>query len=153
MVKTDTLRKNGIDYDTEADKQEMKEDVIEDITPTLNLKQNITDNTLQTTNKTVPTAINEVNLKTNNNASDINTIEEKIPTQATASNQLADKEFVNSSINSITAFYITKNANGDQFSTKAELDAATVFYSGGEVRVPTRNDYCVVWLGIPIHSK
>lgn len=134
----------GKDYWNEQDKQEMKEDVIEDITPTLNLKQNITDNTLQTTNKTVPTAINEVNLKTSNNASDIDTIEEKIPTQATASNQLADKDFVNSSINSITAFYITKNANGDQFSTKAELDAATVFYSGGEVRVPTRNDYCVV---------
>ena len=75
---------------------------------------------------------------------DINTIKEKIPTQATNNNQLADKDFVNSSLNSITAFYITKNANGDQFNSKAELDDATEFYSGGEVRVPTRNDYCIV---------
>lgn len=76
--------------------------------------------------------------------SDINIINEKIPTQATNNNQLADKDFVNSSLNSITAFYITKNANGDQFNSKAELDSATEFYSGGEVRVPTRNDYCIV---------
>lgn len=67
-----------------------------------------------------------------------------IPSQASSTNQLADKDFVNSSINSVTAYYITKNASGDQFNTKAELDNATVFYSGGEVRVPTRNDYCVV---------
>lgn len=75
---------------------------------------------------------------------DINTIKEKIPTQATNNNQLADKDFVNSSLNSITAFYITKNANGDQFNDKSELDSATKFYSGGEVRIPTRNDYCIV---------
>lgn len=76
--------------------------------------------------------------------SDINIIKEKIPTQATNNNQLADKDFVNSSLNSITAFYITKNADGDQFNSKSELDNATEFYSGGEVRVPTRNDYCIV---------
>lgn len=75
---------------------------------------------------------------------DISTIEGKIPAQATSSNQLADKNFVNSSLNSITAFYITKDAQGTQFATKAELDATTTFYSGGEVRVPTRNDYCIV---------
>ena len=76
--------------------------------------------------------------------SDINTIKEKIPTQATNNNQLADKDFVNSSLNSITAFYITKNADGNQFNSKSELDSATEFYSGSEVRVPTRNDYCIV---------
>ena len=76
--------------------------------------------------------------------SDINTIKEKIPTQATNNNQLADKDFVNSSLNSITAFYITKNANGDQFNSKAELYSTTEFYSGGKIRIPTRNDYCIV---------
>lgn len=76
--------------------------------------------------------------------SDINTINEKIPTQATSNNKLADKDFVNSSLNSITAFYITKNADGDQFNSKAELDSTIEFYSGGEIRVPTRNDYCIV---------
>ena len=54
------------------------------------------------------------------------------------------KGFVNSSINALAAFYITKNANGDPFSTHAELVGATTFYSGGEVRVPTRNDYAIV---------
>lgn len=78
------------------------------------------------------------------NTTAINTINGKIPNEATAINQLADKDFVNSSINSVTAFYITRDAQGDQFATKAQLDATTVFYSGWVVRVPTRNDYCIV---------
>lgn len=78
------------------------------------------------------------------NASDISTINGKIPSEASTSNQLADKAFVGDSINSVTAYYITKNANGDQFATYAELAAATTFYSGGVVRVPTKNDYTIV---------
>ena len=54
------------------------------------------------------------------------------------------KGFVNSSINALAAFYITKDADGNPFSTHAELMGATTFYSGGEVRVPTRNDYAIV---------
>lgn len=75
---------------------------------------------------------------------DIEDIQDVIPNQATSDNQLADKAFVNSSLNSITAFYITKNVQKEQFATYAELAAATEFYSGGEPRVPTRNDYCIV---------
>ena len=71
-------------------------------------------------------------------------INTKIPAQASATNQLADKDFVNSSIENVAAYYITKDAAGNPFATKAELDAATVFYSGGQIRVPTRNDYTVV---------
>ena len=71
-------------------------------------------------------------------------IDAKIPAQASATNQLADKDFVNSSIENVAAYYITKDAAGNPFATKAELDAATVFYSGGQIRVPTRNDYTVV---------
>ena len=56
----------------------------------------------------------------------------------------ATAEFVNSSINNFAAFYITKDAAGNAFATKAELLGATVFYSGGQVRVPTKNDYCIV---------
>lgn len=78
------------------------------------------------------------------NRDNINAINNKIPAQASSDNQLADKAFVNSSLNSIAAYYITKNAAGDSFATKAELDAATTFYSGGVERVPTRNDYCIV---------
>lgn len=78
------------------------------------------------------------------NTSNISTINGKIPNEASTSNQLADKAFVGDSINSVTAFYITKNAAGDQFATYAELAAATTFYSGGVVRVPTKNDYTIV---------
>ena len=74
----------------------------------------------------------------------ISSIDALIPSEATSSNKLADKAFVGDSINSVTAYYITKNANWDQFATKAELDAATTFYSGGQVRVPTMNDYTIV---------
>ena len=74
----------------------------------------------------------------------IDGINAKIPAQASTTNQLADKDFVNSSIENVAAYFITKDAAGNPFATKAELDAATVFYSGGQVRVPTRNDYTVV---------
>ena len=78
------------------------------------------------------------------NTENIATINGKIPTQASATNQLAPKDYVDNAVNNASAFYITKNAAGDQFATKAELDSTTVFYSGGVVRVPTRNDYCIV---------
>lgn len=51
----------GVDYYTAQDISDMEGDVVTAITPTLNAKQNITDNTLTTTNKTIPSAINEVN--------------------------------------------------------------------------------------------
>lgn len=75
---------------------------------------------------------------------DIDNIEAKIPTEASSSNKLADKDYVNNAVNQFSAYYITKNAQGEPFSTKAELNNATVFYSGGVVRVPTTNDYCIV---------
>lgn len=53
-------------------------------------------------------------------------------------------DFVNSSINALASYPIKKNAQGDNFATKAELLAATVFYSGGQVRVPTKLDYTIV---------
>lgn len=72
-------------------------------------------------------------------------INEKIPSTASAENQLADKAFVNSSINNLAAFYITYNAVGDKaFPTRADLLSATAFYSGGQPRIPTKNDYAIV---------
>lgn len=63
---------------------------------------------------------------------------------ATDANNIALKGFVNSSINALAAYYITKNAAGAPFATHAELAASTTVYSGGSARVPTRNDYCIV---------
>lgn len=57
-----------------------------------------------------------------------------IPTQASASNKLADKDFVNSSIGTNTANYISDN--GEPFTSVEELEAYE-----GEV---TNNDYAVV---------
>lgn len=64
------------------------------------------------------------------NKNDITTINEKIPTQASSSNQLADKNFVNSSISTNTANFI------GTFDSVAELEAYT-----GTV---TNNDYAFV---------
>jgi len=47
-------------------------------------------------------------------------------------------------IDSLAAYYISSNAAGDAFPTYAALTNATVYYSGGEPRTPTRNDYAVV---------
>ena len=74
----------------------------------------------------------------------IKNISDVIPNQATPSNQLADKAFVNSSINNYSAFYLTKNANGDAFGTYAELTSATKFWNAGVEKTPTKNDYLVV---------
>ena len=74
----------------------------------------------------------------------VDEIEAKIPSAATSENQLADKAFVNSSINNYAAFYLTKNANGDAFETYAELTSATKFWNAGVEKTPTKNDYLVV---------
>lgn len=67
-------------------------------------------------------------------AADITAIEEVIPAQASAENQLADKNFVNSSVATNTAYYISDN--GEPFQSLADLEA----YSGDL----TNNDYAFV---------
>lgn len=47
-------------------------------------------------------------------------------------------------IDRVAAYYITYDAAGNPFPTYASLANATTVYSGEAVRVPTRNDYCVV---------
>ncbi len=56
----------------------------------------------------------------------------------------AVREFVNSSINSMTANYVTSDADGNNFPTKASLDNATVFYHGRIVYTPSEHDYVYV---------
>lgn len=58
----------------------------------------------------------------------------KVPAQASRTNQLADKDFVNSSISTNTAYYISNN--GQPFTSLAQLQA----YSGPL----TNNDYAFV---------
>ena len=47
-------------------------------------------------------------------------------------------------IDTYAAYYITYTAAGAAFPTHAALTNATVVYSGGAARTPTRNDYAVV---------
>ena len=75
-------------------------------------------------------AINEVNTQAGTNKTDILTINGKIPDQATTTNQLADKSFVNSSVSTNTANFI------GTFNSVADLEA----YSG----TVTNNDYAFV---------
>ena len=58
----------------------------------------------------------------------------KVPAQASKTNQLADKDFVNSSVSTNTAYYISNN--GQPFTSLAQLQA----YSGPI----TNNDYAFV---------
>lgn len=55
----------------------------------------------------------------------------------------AIRNFVNSSIENVAAYYITSDADGNAFATKAALDAGGWYYAGS-VRTPTRNDYAIV---------
>ncbi|MDE7406485.1 MAG: hypothetical protein K2M89_06405 [Clostridiales bacterium] len=75
---------------------------------------------------------------------DVDEIDSYIPSSTSASNKLADQAFVNSSINNLAAFYITSNAQGDAFTTRAALLSAATYYYGGQARTPTQNDYAIV---------
>lgn len=88
--------------------------------------------------------ISYVDSKDNEIKGSIKNISDVIPNQATSSNQLADKAYVNSSINNYSAFYLTKNANGDAFGSQAEMLLADKFWNAGVERIPTKNDYLVV---------
>ena len=70
-------------------------------------------------------------------------IDGMIPSTASDSNQLADKAFVNSSIANMAANYVTSNAQGDNFATKAALLAGPYYYKGQSYTL-TNNDYALV---------
>lgn len=114
---------------------------------TLDDRLGIIDNTLNEQDQRLSSVEGSYDLLVNRVSQDEDTLQEvveKVPDEATSENQLADKAFVNSSINNYAAFYITKNANGDAWATYAELSNATTFYNAGLPILPTKNDYCVV---------
>ena len=77
----------------------------------------------------------------------IEEIEGKVPAQASPENQLADKSYVVDQINSVSAYYLTATPDGEAFASKAALIAAIAsgeFYFAGQLRVPTKNDYCLI---------
>ena len=70
---------------------------------------------------------------------DVDAIEEKIPNQASAQNQLADKDFVNSSINSAAAFF-----RGSFASRAALLAVAWQTSDPSAANYVSNNDYAYV---------
>lgn len=92
----------------------------------------------------ISNSVSTLSAATATNAAGIATINSKIPSAASASNQLADKEWIDDEIDTYAAYYITYTAAGAAFPTRAALLNATVVYSGGAARTPTRNDYAVV---------
>lgn len=85
---------------------------------------------------------NANNITTNKN--DIDTIKEKIPGQASAGNQLADKAFVNSSVMNMAARFIGATAAGGSFASVEALEAGPWFHAGEQITELTDHDYAVV---------
>ena len=79
------------------------------------------------------------------NADDIDAIEEKIPAAASAQNQLADKQFVNSSIATATAqFKGTYNLVSDLQLTLSATHVQVGTALAGAISGADNNDYCFV---------
>lgn len=72
------------------------------------------------------------------NQSNISGIQELIPNQATSSNQLADKDFVNSSIATNTANFIGTFANISALNTFTSLSDDSVLKSGSIIKADSK---------------
>ena len=91
-----------------------------------NVLHNIKDKALTDTVGDIDTAVTNLQSDVTNLQGSVSTINSKIPVQASAQNQLADKNFVNSSISTNTANFL------GTYSTLAEIEA---------IPNPTNNDY------------
>lgn len=77
------------------------------------------------------------------NKTSIDVIDKLIPSAASETNKLADKDFVNSSIANNASNYVTSTPSGDsQFASLAALQAGP-WYLRGESYIPTKNDYAI----------
>ena len=110
----------------------------------LNNKPTINDLTTTTQQDALNSGATTTNItQIATNQADISTINGKIPSAASTSNQLADKAFVNSSVSNMAANYVTSDAQGDNFATKAALLAGPYYYKGQSYTL-TNNDYALV---------
>ena len=78
-------------------------------------------------------------------ATRVKTIEDKIPSEASSTNQLADKKFVTDLVDTLEARYLTADAKGTPFATVAALTASTAkYYEQGTEVTPDINDVAIV---------
>ena len=78
----------------------------------------------------VETKVTTIEGNVTTNTTDLTEIKSKIPAAATADNQLADKAYVEETIANGTGAYITKDENGTEFASNAELLAGPYFSKG-----------------------
>ena len=88
--------------------------------------------------------INSLETSRSEHEQELAELEGKISPQASKTNPLVDKDFVNSSVTNMAAHYLTKDSSGNPFNTKSELSGATIFYYGAEEFNPTEHDYVTV---------
>lgn len=74
---------------------------------------------------------------------DLSLIKTYVPVDASATNQLASKSYVDQSVTTVAAHYLTSDASGNNFPTKAALLAGPYYY-GAELHDPDENDYAFV---------
>ena len=98
------------------------------------LLSDLVDDTNQTNKFATSSQLSQIST----NQSDISTINSKIPSQATSSNQLADKNFVNSSISTNTAYF------DGTWDTYALIPTTVAGFTSLGLPEPTNNNYLVV---------
>lgn len=98
----------------------------------------------QTAASTAQSAAEAADTKATDAQTRVTTVEGKIPAQASSSNQLADKNFVNSSIEQSAANRVTYDQAGNPFPTRAALTSASTFYFNGSAYTPNAHDYALV---------
>ena len=128
----DTTLQNNIDAEasTRQDADSILQGNIDTLSDTVSSNYTTLDGKITNLTSTVNDNYTELDGRITTNTNNISTINSKIPNQASSSNQLADKDFVNSSIATNTANFI------GTFNSVAELEA----YSG----TLTNNDYAFV---------
>jgi len=73
----------------------------------------------------------------------INLIMGLIPNQASVSNLLADKIFVNSTVSNLAAWFLTPDSDGEHQWASLEALRTGPWFSGGTPKQPTQNDYAI----------
>lgn len=104
------------------------------ITSSNKLLSDLVDDTNQTNKFATSAQLTQINT----NKNDITTINSKIPSQASSSNQLADKNFVNSSISTNTAYF------DGTWNTYASIPTTVAGFTSLSLPEPTNNNYLVV---------
>ncbi|MCL2416030.1 MAG: hypothetical protein FWD01_04365 [Defluviitaleaceae bacterium] len=77
-------------------------------------------------------------------ASAMTALQALIPSQANISNQLADKNFVNSTVQTLSANKVSFDEYGNPFPTRTDLTNASEFFFQGVLYEPKQGDYCTV---------